>query len=465
MIPGIVATGFQTVNPGGQLVASATFDFVEGVFYWLGEPVAAYEVIADPELIDNTGLVIAPSPSVGTEIIHSGLATVLQTCNFTIVLEVYRAEATTSVSGYGITLTNSGGAFYLYLIANTGGFSAISFDGVDFQQADIFTGEALQDGIHKIAFTRTDEKMSLSVDGSTVDTDATATTLPVVGFPMTKLYLGGFDTNAGNDGITIRGFEIYDPVEDSFLPELSRWKPKGVQFNSALLELPAIINPEYDDTKFSMAGWFKTDWSDINGPYAWSMGNAVSPLTGIFLVYSNGFYVVFGGNSGDYYQGDYAPVSPIDTGEAWHFIMITVDGSISDGMVLWLDDVDITDDVQAHYSWSALPVNINNYTNKMWIGSDTTTDYWVGEMSDFSLWPGVQFPSGGGDTIDVSIRRAFIDSLGRPVPPSHAQYILGAKPALHVSGGEIGYLNNASGDSGALHQLEGSLTETTGPGG
>lgn len=72
-------------------------------------------------------------------------------------------------------------------------------------------GAPLVPGRYKMAFTRTEEAVSVSINGGTVVTDGAD---PLT--PMTTVVLG-----CGGEGTVIHEFTILDPVADAGLPDLS----------------------------------------------------------------------------------------------------------------------------------------------------------------------------------------------------------------------------------------------------
>jgi hypothetical protein len=99
------------------------------------------------------------------------------------------------------------------------------FDSDNVDERDLFNDDGVSLGIHRVAFTRTDDDLAVSVDGGVFTTSLTGggppnLTLPEPGSPMVNTYLGGFAGSTGK-AINIRRFAIYDAKINSLLPVLS----------------------------------------------------------------------------------------------------------------------------------------------------------------------------------------------------------------------------------------------------
>lgn len=214
MIYGITASEFAEVVAGPAALGS--FDFVNGVYSWGASSLSASDVIDQTGWIGAGGISVPGSGAAGAEILYAAATAVLGACSWTLAIEIdlLSASSTTDL----LTIANAGDAYSIQIIYN-GGWQANSTDGM----AAVFAGDyanSLSTGVHKVAVTRTDAKSVISVDGHAAQSDLTACTLPVIGFPMANFFLGGWDTYTDN-AVKIRSLTIYDVQDDSVLPSLS----------------------------------------------------------------------------------------------------------------------------------------------------------------------------------------------------------------------------------------------------
>jgi hypothetical protein len=220
MIPGIVASQ-ATVEiadaGGGSLPAGAVglLDFVSGTYLFeaTGEPVSytAAEVISTPDQITfAVGLVATDAGDPSSEILAE-FADYLATANWTIVIEWRRGDTfcvplyMTDDDGYPprIKIEDSESSAWVF-----------AFDQKTGQERDLFRTQS--GDTHALAFTRTDAKIAMSLDGSTV----TQSTTPLTGVTWTKAWLGGVDTGAFWN-ITVGRIVIYPPQDNADLPALA----------------------------------------------------------------------------------------------------------------------------------------------------------------------------------------------------------------------------------------------------
>ncbi|TGS70392.1 hypothetical protein EN844_06530 [Mesorhizobium sp. M3A.F.Ca.ET.201.01.1.1] len=76
----------------------------------------------------------------------------------------------------------------------------------------------LDAGVHRIAVTRQDSKLVMSIDGAAVVSD-TSTSFSVIGLAYATF--GGFPGDTTANACNIRSFQLGDPVDDADLPTLS----------------------------------------------------------------------------------------------------------------------------------------------------------------------------------------------------------------------------------------------------
>lgn len=133
---------------------------------------------------------------------------------------------------------------------------------------------------------------------------------------------------------------------------------------------------------------------------------------------------------------------------AWHHFI----GCLRAGVAtkLYIDDVSSgaeTLGTAADFTWNGKDV---------WVGDDGWDgSFFTGDLAYVSLWPGIDFFSGGSD-ISEATRRLFIDAGGLPVDPSVAIASLGT-PAVMLAGGSTTFADNSLGSSGAFSIVNGSL--------
>jgi hypothetical protein len=102
-------------------------------------------------------------------------------------------------------------------------------DSSDTQDRLAWDVHALGQGIHKVAVTRIDSRLAVSVDGFPPVNQQTGGGLTTGNFPLPGAFgamihaMFGAQWNTGTRDVTIiRKFAIYDPVPDGFLPVLSK---------------------------------------------------------------------------------------------------------------------------------------------------------------------------------------------------------------------------------------------------
>lgn len=213
MIP---ATAAQMMNevvlpdvPPGALVHA---NFVSGI-YWDGAAmVAASEVIDIPGQITANGLEIENDEA---NLLGDFLTAAL-TLDWTVVVE------------YEHTFDTDAG---LFVVSNTAGDELLEIyrdgpgNGRRMHCDESGTSEARETidsgpfalGIHRVALTRTDAKIVLSVDGNAIVSDTSAMDFS----SQTEAALGGYPGFGTRQWVTIRSFTIYPAQDDGDLPGLS----------------------------------------------------------------------------------------------------------------------------------------------------------------------------------------------------------------------------------------------------
>jgi hypothetical protein len=213
MIPGIVASEYGAPTP---IVANGTFDFVAGVYDWLGTPLSAAQVTDKTAWIGVNGLTVPASQPAGAKILYAATKTFLAASQFTAVFEV---ELTATPFAEIFTMSNSGDSFYAEVTVDpTIEWDIIDNDGSVTGSINVTNAVAL--GIHKVAVNRANSERSISAGGFASATDTSSVTLPVIGFPMVNFFLGGWSDHTSGT-IRIRSVAFYDVQLASSLPSLS----------------------------------------------------------------------------------------------------------------------------------------------------------------------------------------------------------------------------------------------------
>lgn len=195
-------------------------DFVAGSYEFASISYTAAQVVGDrDDLITANGLEIPAfvNPGGSVQIVLSPFTAKLATCRWTMVLEVNLLSVTGGSRNYLFTQSNTPEDHWIEIVEWNQWFcdcgdvvvNPIAVDAVNSQTT----------GIHRIAATRINNKVSISVDGNDVITDTTALILPA-GHTMTKFYFGGYSEQSW-EGFYLRSCALYDPVDDSLLPGLS----------------------------------------------------------------------------------------------------------------------------------------------------------------------------------------------------------------------------------------------------
>lgn len=225
MIPGIVAA--QSGGAGGGGIpdgALVHLDFINGVYYD-GAVATAADVIGEPQYITSSGLDLSydNESSAGEALVHligDALAAVL-TLDWTIVLEYQEfynnGQTNIFVLANGSVATEDE-AVLIYRGNAGDGLEAIILDRND-ALASRTLGDLTAHGIgtHRIAVTRTDSRMAISVNGGAVVTNETdLATVEVV-----NATFGGTDGDFLSNDFNLRSFTVYAAQDDSALPGLS----------------------------------------------------------------------------------------------------------------------------------------------------------------------------------------------------------------------------------------------------
>lgn len=217
MIPGVLD---QEVWVAPTELAFA--DFVNGVYRFGGGSITVDDVINDPtadSVVPGTGLVIPHQIPNGEVYLVDDFLSLLITLDWTIVIEFELTESSVATAwimfvGNPEDWTTDVGVYWYHLddqYVNA------------YQTGDTSTDVSSQTGItapgiYKIAFTRTNSRIAVSVNGGAVDANETDVTMPD---PATHAMFGGWTPSPVSGAFNLRKVTIHAPQIDDDLPELS----------------------------------------------------------------------------------------------------------------------------------------------------------------------------------------------------------------------------------------------------
>ncbi len=218
MMAGVIASEglLQTQSSGGPVAGEGTLNFVTNTYDFASVSYVVADVVDHDEYRTANGLEI-PAGSVGgsAQIILTPFTAKLASCQWTMLVVIN--VATAGNKQYIFTETDASETYWIEVV-NWGTWYCDCSDGTFAMAEDTVNSQT--SGIHKFAVTRINNKVSVSVDGNTVVSDTAAVILPVLGFPMTKFYFGGY--GGGTEAnFYLRSCAIFDPIDDAALPALS----------------------------------------------------------------------------------------------------------------------------------------------------------------------------------------------------------------------------------------------------
>lgn len=213
MIPGIVAQGDGSADVGSGLIASA--DFVNGVYTYEEDTLAASDVVDDTGRISGSGLSLLTDTPV---MILNQFLDRLLTLDWTIVIEV---DAGTPVSFahrlYLMVLLDpvlSNNEIDCYTLNLFGQMAENSLTNVNRFVDDNSAGGVV--GINKYGYTRVDSFMAMSVNGAIADFSND----PITDTTCTEVQFASSDRGPGVSGY-IRKLDIYASVLPAAMPALT----------------------------------------------------------------------------------------------------------------------------------------------------------------------------------------------------------------------------------------------------
>lgn len=216
MMPGVAAQPL-----GGRSVFSPTVlaqaNYVEGIYEIAGSSAAAADIIDKPARIGGSGLEILDNDVDGVVSPIGDYLALWLTLDWTV--KIVWEELTTDGATYLLYLFEMlGGDQHSFLIERSTAFTGLRVDAHEGSNItrDVQINTSHGPGIHTIVVTRTDDRLSISCDGSAV---VTVTATPTMNAMATASF--GGDLDQSYNGCFIREQTLYAPLDDIFLPALS----------------------------------------------------------------------------------------------------------------------------------------------------------------------------------------------------------------------------------------------------
>jgi hypothetical protein len=209
------------LSPPSGFVPPAGFDwsldYLSEIYTNNGSPVAIADIIDKPSRVGASGLEILDNDVDGVVDSLGDYLAAYQTMNWTTTIEW--EELTTDGATYLLYLVDAGLSQSLVIERSTA-FTGLRVDAHEssfvIRNVEIDTSHG--PGVHKIAVTRTNDRLSFSCDGSSVVNDTMANTTMN---PMATASFGGDPNDQSYNGTFIRKVTLTAPVDDAVLPTLS----------------------------------------------------------------------------------------------------------------------------------------------------------------------------------------------------------------------------------------------------
>ncbi|WP_192246034.1 hypothetical protein [Mesorhizobium silamurunense] len=197
-----------------------SLDFLSEVYTKDGSSVVLADVIDKPSRVGASGLEILDNDVDGVVSAIGDLLTDFLLVDWTVVIEWQ--ELTTDGATYLLYLFQAPGGDGNYIVVERStAFTSLRVDAHEsgsIVTRDVQINTSHGPGVHKIAVTRTNDRLSISCDGSAVDTEtASGATLN----PMVTASFGGDPADQSYNGTYIRSVRLMAPVADASLPGLS----------------------------------------------------------------------------------------------------------------------------------------------------------------------------------------------------------------------------------------------------
>jgi hypothetical protein len=224
MIPGVVASQGIAASGGGSVPEGALvhLDFINGLYFVEGtDPPAVGDVLDHPEWIGAGGLELrfANETTIGTGIAHvlGDALTTLLTANWTAVIEFETLADDGSEHVFSVQSAAPLWEDAMWARADNSSFIGVFETNGGITSREINAAGLVSAGVHRIAITRTDAKLAVSVNGATATVDSTSSPSFV---PETATF-GSYHGDWLSNEVNIRSLTVYAPRADADLPSLS----------------------------------------------------------------------------------------------------------------------------------------------------------------------------------------------------------------------------------------------------
>lgn len=220
MIYGIQAAQQESGAVGGIDYSDATvvMDFELGVYRLSGADVAVGDLISKTDTISASGLFINWNTDTSIPLCKPVVVNAIGSTEWTVLIDLVEQDSGSMFPIYFTDLSTGGGAndfFWLNTLATSADFFDQPDPGAN-RQAGVTIGA--RPAIRRCVATRTNAKLSVSVNGSAVASDAVASSAHTT---ISDIMLGGDAPNSPFMYGYIERVIFYPPKSDSELPGLS----------------------------------------------------------------------------------------------------------------------------------------------------------------------------------------------------------------------------------------------------
>lgn len=194
-----------------------SLDFLGETYTRNASPVILADIIDKPARVVASGLQILDNDVDGVVAAIGDLFTDFATMDWTVVIEW--DELTTDGATYLLYLADASDNHSLVIERSTA-FANLRVDVHEssFNSRSVEINTSHGPGVHKIAVTRTNDRISMSCDGAAVVSDVAA---PLSMNPMATASFGGDPNDQSYNGTYIRSVTLTAPVDDADLPGLT----------------------------------------------------------------------------------------------------------------------------------------------------------------------------------------------------------------------------------------------------
>ena len=222
MIYGIQAAQPASGGVGGIDYSGATvvLDFELGVYRVNGVDFAAGDLISKTDTISASGLLVDYNADTAVPVAKPAVVDAVGNAEWTVLVDLVELES--GFASYPLFMSNlsTGGTGndFFYLLCND---TTVSFEDQPDPGADRtaqITGVASRLAVRRCVATRTNAKLSVSVNGSAVVSDARASSAHSA---ISDIMLGGDEPGTVTMNGYIKRVIFYPPKADSALPGLS----------------------------------------------------------------------------------------------------------------------------------------------------------------------------------------------------------------------------------------------------